>query len=102
MAEAVTFPSPSVILDQTPPKPTPLVTSKPAVKNARRSNSAEAKKKAQRKDSGHVNCTDGNVAKPKQSKSRNGTESTQNLAARQNRDADGIYLQAVRRAKRNG
>lgn len=74
MAEAISIPSPSVFLRKSPPPPNPVATSKPAAKNARRSSPpAEAKKKAQRKDSGPVDGAEGSIVKPKQSKSRNGT-----------------------------
>ncbi|KAK3713813.1 hypothetical protein LTR37_008299 [Vermiconidia calcicola] len=74
MAEAITIPSPSVFLRPRSPSP-PAASQQPnAPKHARRQNSLETKKKAPRKAGGAMSnaAADGNVAKPKQSKSRNG------------------------------
>lgn len=73
MAEAITIPSPSVFLRASPDPPSAPAPQPTASKNARRPNGAEAKKKAPRKQGAAVSGgTDGGVAKPKQSKSRNG------------------------------
>ena len=74
MAEAITIPSPSVFLRASPDSPRAPAPQPPASKHDRRPNGAEAKKKAPRKPGAAAvsGGTDGGVAKPKQSKSRNG------------------------------
>lgn len=73
MAEAITIPSPSVFLTASPAPPSAPAPPTTAFKHVRRPHGAEAKKKAPRKPGAAVSGgTDGGVAKPKQSKSRNG------------------------------
>ena len=72
MAEAITIPSPSVFLRASPDPPSAPAPQPSASKNVRRPAGAETKKKAPRKQGAAVSGTDGGVAKPKQSKSRNG------------------------------
>lgn len=80
-AEAITIPSPSVFLRDSPPAPEPAKNGKP---QHVRKQSTETKKKAPSRKASLAsgNPGDGNGVKPKQSKSRNGRHVVQEFVER--------------------